>query len=185
MDRGRGGGGFRGGGGGFRGRGGCGGFRGRGGGGGGRFQKSGPDDPRISSEVQIFVEGLPKNAKVPELVQYFSTVGEIKVDRMSKQPRVHLYKDKQTGEPLGEATITYRESGTQKTALQTYNNQMYQGQPIRVSPSIVKPHMAKPPPPGSGGGGRGRGRGGGRGGGGGFRGRGGDRGRGGFGGGGN
>ena len=73
MDRGRGGGGFRGGGGGFRGRGGCGGFRGRGGGGrggggGGRFQKSGPDDPRISSEVQIFVEGLPKNAKARTII---------------------------------------------------------------------------------------------------------------------
>merc|ERR1719429_984568 len=132
MDRGRGGGGFRGGGGGFRGRGGCGGFRG--GGGGGRFQKSGPDDPRISSEVQIFIEGLPKSAKVPELVQYFSTVGEIKVDRMSKQPRVHLYKDKASGEALGEATITYKDTMVQRTALETYNNQMYQGHPIRVTP---------------------------------------------------
>ena len=35
---------------------------------------------------------------MPELVQYFSTVGEIKVDRTSRQPRVHLYKDKQTGQ---------------------------------------------------------------------------------------
>ena len=45
---------------------------GRGGGGGGRsrgrgrgrggntFKKSGPDDPRIGSSVQIFVEGLPQ-----------------------------------------------------------------------------------------------------------------------------
>ena len=41
------------------GRGGGGGGRGRGGGGGGRFQKSDPDAPRVSSEVQIFVEGLP------------------------------------------------------------------------------------------------------------------------------
>ena len=87
----------RGGRGGFRGRG-----RGRGGAGGdGRnsvFKKSEPDAPRISSEVQIFVEGLPAGAKVPELVQYFSTVGEIKVDRFSRQPRVHLYKDKETGQ---------------------------------------------------------------------------------------
>ena len=64
--------------------------------------------------------------KLPELVQYFSTVGEVKVDRNSKQPRVHLYKDKDTGEPLGEATITYKDTQTQRTALETYNNQMYQ-----------------------------------------------------------
>ena len=131
---GRGGGGFRGrGGGGFGGgrgggRGGPRGGRGGGGrgGGGNKFQKSGPDDPRVGSEVQIFVEGLPKGAKVPELVQYFSTVGEVKVDRNSKQPRVHLYKDKATGAPLGEATITYKDTQTQSTALETYNNQMYQ-----------------------------------------------------------
>ena len=152
-----------------------GGVRGRGGGGGrsSGFIKSDPDAPRISSEVQIFVEGLPVGAKVPELVQYFSTVGEIKVDRMSRQPRVHLYKDKQTGQvssaplldtyhscvlqPTGEATITYTDTQAQLTALQTYNNQMYQGHPIQVSPSIVKAHMAKPGPRG----GRGAGRGGG------------------------
>ena len=48
------------------------------------------------------------------------------VDRQSKQPRVHLYKDKMTGELLGEATITYKDTATQRTALETYNNQMYQ-----------------------------------------------------------
>ena len=48
------------GGGGSRGRGG-GGSRGRGRGRGGNiFKKSGPDDPRIGSSVQIFVEGLPQ-----------------------------------------------------------------------------------------------------------------------------
>ena len=81
-----------------RGRGGGGG-RGRGRGGGGpAFVKSGPDAPRISSEVQIFVEGLPKGVKIPEVVQYFSTVGSIKTDRDSKKPRVWLYTDKTTGE---------------------------------------------------------------------------------------
>ena len=86
-------GGFRGGG---RGRGGGGG-RGRGGG-GSSFNKSGPDAPRMSSDVQIFVEGLPKSVKIPEVVQYFSTVGSIKTDRDSKTPRVYLYTDKATGQ---------------------------------------------------------------------------------------
>lgn len=41
--------------------GGGGGSRGRGRGrGGNTFKKSGPDDPRIGSSVQIFVEGLPQ-----------------------------------------------------------------------------------------------------------------------------
>ena len=98
MERGRG----RGRGGAPRGRGGDRGRgRGRGRGGGGAFSKSGPGgpgDPRISSEVQIFVEGLPTFIKVPELVQYFSSVGEIKMDRDSKKPRVWLYTDKVSGQ---------------------------------------------------------------------------------------
>ena len=97
---GRGGGGDRRGGGGGRGRGGGGGRGrgrgGRGGGGGPKFEKSGPDEPRINSTVQIFVEGLPEGAKIPELVQYFSTVGPIKGDKESKKPRVWLYTDKET-----------------------------------------------------------------------------------------
>merc|ERR1719341_910229 len=113
---------------------------------------------------------------MPELVQYFSSVGNIKCDRETKKPRVWLYHDKTTGQPTGECTITYCDSAAQQSALQTYDQQMYQGHPITVTPSIVKPHMSKLPPKPAGGmrGGRGRG-------GGGFRGgRGGDRGGGGM-----
>lgn len=169
--------------------------RGRGGRGGGgpKFQKSGPDDPRVNSTVQIFVEGLPVTCKVPEVLKYFSTVGQIKTDRLTKKPRIWLYHDKATNQPTGEATITYRDTQSQLSALQTFDGQYYEGNQIRVTPSIVKAHMAKPPPPQSGGrGGRGgfdRGRGGrggfdrGRGGRGGFdRGNRGNRDRGGFGG---
>ena len=70
--------------------------RGRGGGRGrGRgFQKSDPDAPRISSTVQIFVEGLPLDAKLPEIQKYFESVGRIKCDRLTKKPRIWLYHDK-------------------------------------------------------------------------------------------
>eukprot|EP00095_Tigriopus_kingsejongensis_P008969 maker-scaffold334_size202906-snap-gene-1.27 protein:Tk08969 transcript:maker-scaffold334_size202906-snap-gene-1.27-mRNA-1 annotation:"hypothetical protein KGM_22524" len=130
------------------------------------FRKANESDPRISSEVQIFIENLPKDVAIPELCQFFSSVGQIKQDRMSKQPRVWLYHDKATGQPTGECTITYRDSDTQKRALQEYNLAEFNGCTITVTPSIVKSHMAKGAlPRGRGGvrGGmpRGRGRGGG------------------------
>lgn len=129
-----------------------GGFRGRGGGGGGgpprkKFQKAHPEDPRVNSTVQIFVEGLPLNAKIPDLVKYFSSVGPVKNDRLTRKPRIWLYHDKITNQPTGECTITYKDSQTQLLALQTFDGQYYEGQgPLRVTPSIVKAHMAKPPP---------------------------------------
>ena len=147
--------GFRGGGG--RGRGGRGGPPR--GGGRGRFQKANPDDPRVNSTVQVFVEGLPLDSKIPDLLQYFSSVGPVKVDRLTKKPRIWLYHDKVTNRPTGECTITYKDSETQVSALQTYDGQYFNGHPIRVTPSIVKSHMAKPPPKPEGGF-RGRGRGG-------------------------
>ena len=133
---------------GFRGGGRGGGRGGRGGGrGGGGFKKSTPDEPRINSTVQIFVENLPLDAKLPDVMKYFSSVGPVKVDRLSKKPRIWLYHDKATNQPTGECTITYKDTQTQLTALQTFDGQYYQGNAIRVTPSIVKPHMAKPPPP--------------------------------------
>ena len=42
-----------------------------------------------------------------------------------------------TGELLGEATITYKDTATQRTALETYNNQMYQVQPLNSSNKLL------------------------------------------------
>ena len=102
--------------------------RGRGGGG---FKKSEPDAPRVNSEVQIFVENLPRDIKIPEVCQFFSTVGKIKVDRITKKPRVWVYHDKASGEPTGECTITYNDRESQQLALQTYDGEKMRGQMLR------------------------------------------------------
>ena len=118
-------------------------------GGGGKFRKSdSSSSAREPSQVQIFVEGLPPNVKLPDVVDYFSTVGKIKLDRETRKPRVWLYHDKQTGEPTGEVTVTYNDHETQKRALDTYNEQHFMDRfLLKVTPSIVKVHMAKPPAP--------------------------------------
>ena len=84
-------------------------------------RKSDSSAPREPSQVQIFIEGLPLDARIPDLVDYFSTVGKIKIDRDANKPRVWLYHDKRTGDPTGEATITYYDNETQRRALDTYN----------------------------------------------------------------
>ena len=132
-------------------------------------KKSDPNAPREPSQVQIFVEGLPRNVQLQEVVEYFSTVGKIKLDRETRQHRIWLYRDKQTREPTGEATVTYLNRESQKLALQTYDGQIFRSTYyLKVTPAIVKSHMASPPilpprpPRGRGGrGGRGGGRGGG------------------------
>ena len=111
----------------------------------GSFRKSDTNAPRERSKVQIFVQGLPLNAKLTDIVGYFSTVGRIKLDRETRKPRVWIYHDKQTGAPTGEATITYNDRETQAKALQAYDKQNFGNSFIEVSPAYVKAHMADPP----------------------------------------
>lgn len=110
------------------------------------FQKSDKNMPREASQVQIFVEGLPLNVQLHDVIQYFSTVGRIKLNRESRTHRVWLYKNKGTGELTGEATVTYVDRETQKLALQSYNGRLFMNRYLlKVTPAIVKSHMASPP----------------------------------------
>ncbi|XP_061188835.1 uncharacterized protein LOC133197011 [Saccostrea echinata] len=169
-------------------RGGRGGGRDGGGGyGGGRggFNKFGGDRGRddrgggssgdmMVMEDTIFVSGLPEDIDEDGLVQHFGSIGVIKTDKRSGKPKVWIYKDKNTGRPKGEATITYDDSETAKAAINWFNEKDFSGNTIKVE--IATRRMNANFGGGRGGGGRG---GFGRGGGGGGRG-----GRGGFGGGG-
>ena len=105
-----------------------------------------PAIPREPSKVQVFIEGLPLNVQVNDIVKYFSTVGKIKLDRETRNPRVWLYKNKTTGELTGEATVTYVDRESQKLALQSFHGKLFMNRYIlKVSPAIVKCHMADPP----------------------------------------
>jgi hypothetical protein len=55
----------------------------------------------------IFIQNLPKNVTIDELVASFGSIGVIKNDKKTSQPKIWIYKDKNTGEGKGEATITY------------------------------------------------------------------------------
>ena len=105
-----------------------------------------PAIPREPSKVQVFIEGLPLNVQISDIVKYFSTVGKIKLDRETRNPRVWLYKNKTTGELTGEATVTYVDRESQKMALQSFHGKLFMNRYIlKVSPAIVKCHMADPP----------------------------------------
>jgi len=105
----------------------------------------------------IFIQGLGSEDEMA-LAQHFGSIGIIKNDKKTGKPKIFVYKDKMTGRPKGEATVTYDDTSAASAAIEWFNDKEYNGNIIKVE--LAQRKQWQP----GGGGGRG-GRGGGRGGG--------------------
>lgn len=77
------------------------------------------------------------------------------------KPKVWLYKNKETGESKGEATVTYDDANAAKSAISWFDGQDFNGTTIRVSLAQRQNNWKQGGAGGGGGGGGGFGRGGG------------------------
>ncbi|CAF2096610.1 unnamed protein product [Rotaria magnacalcarata] len=71
----------------------------------------------------IFIQNLPKSITRDQILDIFSTVGTIKTDERSGGPKIWIYKDRDTGESNGRATVTYEDDETANRAISKYNDQ--------------------------------------------------------------
>lgn len=97
----------------------------RGGGGGSYGFRRDRDNDR-EMELQrdtIYVQDLPKDITREQINDAFSTVGPIKIDDRSGGPKIWIYKDRNTGEANGRATVTYEDDETANRAISEYNDQ--------------------------------------------------------------
>uniref|UniRef100_T1JJM9 RanBP2-type domain-containing protein n=1 Tax=Strigamia maritima TaxID=126957 RepID=T1JJM9_STRMM len=134
-------------------KGGRGGFGGggRGGGGGGFMDKM--KDGEVQEDT-VFVSGLAEEVSEVDLSQFFGQIGIVKIDKKTGKPKIWIYKDKITGKPKGEATVTYDDPPTATSAIEWFNGKDFMGKKIKVELAVKKSSMGA-------GGGMGGGRGGG------------------------
>nr|CAD7408534.1 unnamed protein product [Timema cristinae] len=109
----------------------------------------------IVQEDTVFVSGMSPHMTEEDIAQHFGSIGVIK-------PKIWMYKDKLSGKPKGEATVTYDDSNAAKSAIDWFDGKDFKGSVIKVQIAQHKNNYAA-----GGRGGRGGGGGGGRGGGGG------------------
>ena len=80
----------------------------------------------------IFVTGLNEEITEDALVNHFGSIGVIKMDKRTGKPKVWIYKDKLSGKPKGEATITYDDPATAQAAINWFNEKDFEGGVIKV-----------------------------------------------------
>ncbi|PNF31969.1 hypothetical protein B7P43_G06566 [Cryptotermes secundus] len=115
----------------------------------------------ITQEDTVFVSGMSPALTEDDIQQHFGAIGVIKMDRRSGKPKIWMYKDKITGKPKGEATVTYDDANAARSAIDWFDGKDFKGSIIKVQMAQHKNNYV------GGRGGRGGGRGGGGGGGGG------------------
>ena len=116
------------------------------------------DDGSMSWENTIYIAGLPTSVSLADIAEFFGRIGPIKKSKKNYnlgEPTIHLYKDKRTGRPKGDGTVSYEDPATAKSAVDWFHDQEFVGFPgSKLSVSIAR----RPNSDRFAGGGRGRGR---------------------------
>lgn len=96
----------------------------RGGGGNYGFRRDRDNDRDFEIQKDtIYVQDLPKEITKEQIHDVFSGVGQVKIDDRSGGPKIWIYKDRNTGEANGRATVTYEDDETANRAISEYNDQ--------------------------------------------------------------
>lgn len=94
-----------------------------------------PGDENALLRHVVYITGLPKEIQNETLAEVFGAAcGPIApVDVRSPKPKIWVYKDRQTREGKGEATITFINPESCQTAISYFNGKELFGREIRVT----------------------------------------------------
>ncbi|XP_061342140.1 transcription initiation factor TFIID subunit 15 [Gastrolobium bilobum] len=84
------------------------------------------------SNGSVYVCNLPYGTDETMLAEYFGTIGLVKKDKRTGRPKIWLYRDKETNEPKGDATVTYEDPHAAVAAVEWFNNKDFHGNIIGV-----------------------------------------------------
>ena len=102
----------------------------------------------------VYISNLPDGTTEPELAKHFGAIGVIREDKKRKCPKVWLYRDKATGAPKGDGTVSYEDPFSAASAVKWFDGKEFKGAMIKVSLAETKGGGAQFDYDGGGGGGQ-------------------------------
>ncbi|XP_065095721.1 RNA-binding protein cabeza isoform X4 [Ochlerotatus camptorhynchus] len=87
----------------------------------------------VTQEDTIFIQGMSTETTEEEIAERFGSIGLIKKDKRTMKPKIWMYKDKETGDPKGEATVTYEDANAAQSAIGWFDNKEFNGSLVKVS----------------------------------------------------
>ncbi|GAQ77951.1 hypothetical protein KFL_000060160 [Klebsormidium nitens] len=82
----------------------------------------------------IYVSNLPaQGMDLFALAEFFGTMGPIKMDAKTGEPKIRIYRNKETGAPKGDCTIMYQDANSAQSAVRWFNGKDVDGNIINVS----------------------------------------------------
>lgn len=83
-------------------------------------------------KASIYVFNLPPGTDETMLAEHFGTIGLLKKDKQTGQPKIWFYRDKETDELKGDATVTYEDPHAALAAVEWFNNMDFHGSIVGV-----------------------------------------------------
>ena len=81
----------------------------------------------------IYIAGLPDTVTESDLATAFGAIGQVKHDKKKGRDKVWVYRDKTTGVPKGDATVTYEDPHAAHAAVGWFDNKEVLGRVVSVS----------------------------------------------------
>ncbi|KMS94175.1 hypothetical protein BVRB_024050, partial [Beta vulgaris subsp. vulgaris] len=85
-----------------------------------------------SHNPTIYITGLQSNVTIQHLADKFGTIGRIKTDKKTGEPKIYVYSDKATNVPKGDGTVTFDDPNAATAAVDWFNGTEFMGGQITV-----------------------------------------------------
>lgn len=83
-----------------------------------KSKKSGWSDKAQTDHNWVYVEGIPSDATAEEISSHFAKCGVIAIDPRTLEPKIKIYRDKESGLNKGDASVCYANADSVPLALQ-------------------------------------------------------------------